>query len=453
MLNFKLLSFIKIDQGFFKNVLPRLLSFAKPWRRTYFASLIAIGVLQAAFSISIAYIFNAMTDFTIKRDMNVLLHTVLVISVVVLLTVILLPVVAYINYAGIKKMAAKVRISIYEQISSLPLKYFEKNHSGDLFSIITNDLLLVEQIYSGVAQTLINNAIMIAGTLVVMAVLDFRLTLILVILSISNIIIGVKYAKKIRILSDSIQKNLGTVTGRFSDVLSGLFTIKIFRMETLANKRFNEYNNIVRDLNVERTKKIAAMDAANYFIGCFNFGGIITAGALMIANHMIDFQSLATMVYLQINVNMTISSTSVVISALQKALAGADRVFALLDEKTEDEIYKIDKENCKAIDKSKQPAGNKEIIRVDNLSFGYDEDARVLNSLNMSVQEGKVSAIVGLSGCGKSTILKILQGFYTNFEGRITILGKELFEYSLGELRDMIAYVHQEALLFSGSIE
>lgn len=448
-----------MDKEFTHKVLPRMLSFLKPWKGSYYSSLIIGGSNHVAFSISIAYIFKGMMQSTINQDMGVLIATVLFISIVILATMIIMPFATYFFTACVSKMMVQVRTKVYDHISSLPIKYFDKNHVGDLFSTITNDLSVLEQFYAGGIPTLFTNIIMIIGSLLFMAYLDYRLTLVLILLSVLNIVLGIKYSKAIRNLSDAIQENLGMVTRRFTDLLTGLFTIKIFHMENLSNQRFNEYNNLVRKLSIQRTRKSAELNAGNYFIGCFNFGGVIAVGALMVANNMIDFESLATIVYLQINVNMTIAGTSTLVAEMQKSFAGAARIFALLDEKTEDEIYQGNKvENFAMNKENQQPiqvsgAIGNEIIRVEDLTFGYDENTKVLSSLNLSIEKGKVSAIVGLSGCGKSTILKLFQGFYSHYEGRITIGGKNLFEYSLHEIRNMMAYVHQEASLISGTIE
>jgi ATP-binding cassette, subfamily B, bacterial len=243
-------------------------------------------------------------------------------------------------------------------------------------------------------------------------------------------------------VSDKIQANMGTMTERLTDLLAGFHIIKMFPIENLIMGRYKDANSETMRLCIRKARIGAFLDSTNFLLIWLSFGGALSAGAYMILYKYIDFGTMLAVINLLNGVVFMFTSLGNFIAQIQGSLAGANRVFELLDEPVEPERYVLKKTEDTAA-----------MVELQDIGFSYNGTDRVLDGVSLSIGKGQMAALVGPSGGGKSTVLKMLLGYYPPQEGNIVVNAKSIGQYSLTELRDMMAYVPQDAYLFDGTVE
>lgn len=399
-----------------------------------------MGFAGTALVIVVAFTLKYMIDAPVKGEMMLLQKAAFLIGITVITAVTVVPFFHYTYKSAIKKTMVDVRKKAYGHIQRLPIAFYDKNHSGDVISRLTNDIQMIEQAYSDQIQTISGTALLGVGSAVFMFILDWRISLILIFTSILLIAVNAWFSGKIRILSDEIQKQLGVFTGCITDLISGFYVMKMFHNEGDISTRLKKSNNDVAELTIKRVNNSAVLDSSNYFLSMINFAGVMCIGAFLTIRNLTDFGTITALVQLQMNVNQAFLSLGTSVAQLQTYLAGAGRVFELLNENIE--VERLEKANLEAID---------EMVYMKDVRFGYN-DNKVLKGLSISVDKGQIAALVGPSGGGKSTILKLLMGFYSAEKSLIALDGKSVGHYSLEEVRKKIAYVPQDSNLFDGTI-
>jgi ABC-type multidrug transport system fused ATPase/permease subunit len=336
----------------------------------------------------------------------------------------------------------EIRQKAFCHVEKLPINQFEKRHSGDVLSRMTNDLNSIEHIYADALSGIIYAIIVGVGAAVSMFALNWKIALYSIGLGLVTFYINTRFADSFREINDRIQQSYGKMTELLSDLFSGVQLVKMFQLENVIVKKYDDANKKTTDLIVTRTRKYAVLDSINSILGSLSFIGIIIIGGMMALKKSTDFGTVMAFIKLQGNISFMFFQAGNLVTDLQRVLAGANRVFELLDESVEPEKYSI----------VNVPTA-KSAIEMNNVVFEYVDEEAVLNHINISIPFRQTVALVGPSGCGKSTIVKILLGFYPVKSGSISILGKPLNSYTLAEIRDMMAYVPQDAYLFDGTIE
>jgi ATP-binding cassette, subfamily B, bacterial len=225
-------------------------------------------------------------------------------------------------------------------------------------------------------------------------------------------------------------------------LLAGFHIIKMFPIENLIMGRYKDANSETMRLCIRKARIGAFLDSTNFLLIWLSFGGALSAGAYMILYKYIDFGTMLAVINLLNGVVFMFTSLGNFIAQIQGSLAGANRVFELLDEPVEPERYVLKKTEDTAA-----------MVELQDIGFSYNGTDRVLDGVSLSIGKGQMAALVGPSGGGKSTVLKMLLGYYPPQEGNIVVNAKSIGQYSLTELRDMMAYVPQDAYLFDGTVE
>ena len=429
---------------FIKNRKPeirRLFRLMKPRILPYLTGILGQSMLGAGLNIVLAFTLKYMVDVPMKGQSELLVKAAFMIGGSLLLAIIVMPFLRYTYMKSIKLVMADFRKKVFEHMQKLPMRYFERHHSGDTVSRLTNDLQAIETIYSEQLAQLVTTLLLGIGSIVFMMLIEWKISLLFILIGMSILGINAVLAIPIRRLSDLIQKHMGLLTERVTDLLSGFYIMKMFQIEDIVTGVVERENIEVTKLGVKRAQKNAVLESTNYLLVMANFAGIISLGAILVFNNMAEFGDLTAIIQLQINVTQAFIAIGSLVPVIQVSLAGTKRVYELLDEPVEPVRYKV--------------AGSEfveDMIRFDDVVYSYDGRNRVLDNLTITVRQGEKAAFAGPSGGGKSTILKLLMGFYPPDEGRITVAGKGLGKYSLEELRKLIAYVSQDAVLFDGTI-
>ncbi|QIC04947.1 ABC transporter ATP-binding protein [Brevibacillus sp. 7WMA2] len=429
------------------NELVYLLSFMGSRKKKYIFGMLGDGFIQAGIVIVLPFVFKDVTDFASGsgRDTALLIRAVLMISGTLLLVSILSPTFSYMYRRTVKEVMAEVRLILFKQVGRLPSRYYEQHHSGDIMSRLSNDLLTMERTYSEHIKTIAIVLISLLGSLTGMFLLDWRFASVLVGLSAITLYINTRFAKSVRKISDKTQLQQGVLTERLNDFLAGLPIIKIFHLKHVVTQRYIEMNEHVTSSTIKQGHKNALLEGTNFFINFLSFGGMLVFGIIMVAQDVIGVGSLVAIIQQQLLVTVGFLHLGQVLSILQSSLSGASRVIELLSEPIEPERYIPLPDEL--------PYQKDKVLEMNQIVFEYDSDAKVLDDFSFSIGEGETAALVGASGSGKSTVIKLLLGYYPAKSGSILMFGKTIGEYSLQEMRSLIAYVPQDAYLFEGTIE
>ena len=419
----------------------KIIQFMKPRLRSYLTGLIVFCLTEVSFYICIPLAGKYMIDAALKKDMALLLNAVFWILTMAICNGILFVLFMYLFMITIARITAGVRTQVFSHALKLPAAYFEQNHSGDILSRLTNDVNTMRNSYEWPLWSALVTMVAGIGSAVVMLILDWRVSLFLILTSFFFTYINSKFAAVIGKISDEIQKATGKLTESMGNIVSGFLVIKNFHLERPMQDQFEIHNQEILTQSQTRIRKSALLDSYNFFISWVNFGGILAVGAVLASKKLVEFGTIVALVNLIGNVNRMIRESGGFISQFQGYLAGAARVSELHEEPGE-------------LEQSRVMAGEtrEEIIEMQGVSFSYDSKREVLDGFNFVAKVGQTVALVGPSGGGKSTVFKLLLGFYSPSEGSIKISGKGVEKISFHELREMLAYVPQDPFMFDGTI-
>ena len=376
-------------------------------------------------------------DFTIvKRIIYILLSVYVIDSSINLIQ--------GLSMAGISQRIVKnIRKSFFDKLQKLPTAYFDANLNGDIMSRLTNDIDNISTTISSSVTTLMSSSISILGSLVMMIILSPIMTIAGLVTAPLVLILSKTIAKRTKIYFKEQQVALGNLNAHIEESISGLEVIKAFNYEEKIKATFEDLNKDLRIKGYKAQIWTGYLMPLINVINNFGFAIIALLGGILAVNNMITIGIIASFISYSKQFVRPLNDIANIFNTLQSALAGAERVFEVLDEKEEIE----DKKSCEELTNVK---GN---VEFKDVSFGYSEDNIVLHDINFKVEEGKSLAIVGATGSGKTTIVNLLTRFYEISQGSITIDGVDIRDYSRDSLRRNFGIVLQDTYLFSGTIK
>ncbi|HOJ93121.1 MAG TPA: ABC transporter ATP-binding protein [Dictyoglomaceae bacterium] len=436
-----------------KNRLLRLFSFM--WKDggnfllgiSYLISMLVMASQNFGFNYIAAMSLKAVTDGMINKDQKLLIEGAIYMAKGFGILLITLPIFGYIYQYTIRKTTMNIREKVFNHIINLPMGEFEKRHSGDFLSRLNYDINTAEGAYSWQIMILLTGIISAIGGITIIFSINRVMFLYAIVTGLLNVFINVLFMKPLRRVSEKIQESFSRITQKLSDTIGGAFIIRSFNIGKLIFEKFVELNTILYRLALKRVKYNSLLASFNYSIGYLIYFGELVVGGILIMDNKMSFGNLVATVQLMGLMSWFFGSIGNFLSNLQVSLAGAERLFEILDLPLEEDLYKEIK-----VAERKDYAKEDIYIRFKNVSFSYDGNQPVLRNISFEIEKNKKTAFVGPSGGGKSTIFKLLLGFYPSYDGKIEIFGKELREYSIEELRDLISYVPQDVYLFNGTI-
>lgn len=408
----------------------------------YIIGLFMISLFSLLFQIFISIIFKDMFNAIALKEWTALINSIKRYGIYVILGVIIYPIFAYMAQYAANVTTGNIRKSVFNKIKVLPLSYVKGKHSGELVSRLTNDINEVEKAYSRYFINFAVNILTGIGCLIFTFILDWHFGVIFILIGGMSLLVNFYYAKILKNMSLKIQENLSKLNEKLTDLLEGMYVIRSFNIGSVILNKYNKRNTETYEASRDRVYKKSLVSALNNIIGFLSFGGIVVIGSYLTIKDEISIGVIIAVVQLQNGVSTLARYLGDFISELQGSLAAADRLFEILDEEEEPESYKLTG-NCE-VEKDCE-------ISFNNVSFEYDNE-KVLEGLTFCVPKGKVYALAGPSGGGKSTIFKLLLNFYPPKNGNIIIGGKSISEQTIKDIRKNIAYVPQDAYLFSGTI-
>lgn len=438
------------------NRLGRLLTYTKPWMFIYWIGLLGIAGQNFASNYITAFGFKGLSDASISRNMGAMIHSLLYISVGFGLMMVIIPCFVFAFDSTVKKTTGLIRKDLFEHIQRLPLKYIENQHSGDLISRLTNDVQTAENAYGWQLAMILMALIAGIGAIIMIFQLNWKLAIIAILLGGANVLINTLFVKPLQRISDEAQKALSSATQKLTDMLAGSQVIRIFNLVHRMMEQYRKENIGIRVWSMKRVVLNSYLNSITNFVSFMSFVGMIMIGGIMVANKEITFGVLVAVSQFMNGIVWMFSSVGNFITQLQGSLAGAERIFEMLDLPAENPEGHIGVTETVARETKNQLDVQKEknsVVVFQDVNFSYEPETTILHEFNSSVDKDEVIAVVGSSGSGKSTLFKLLLGFYAPDSGTIQIFGKPLSTYRLEELRKMISYVPQDNYLFSGTIE
>ena len=336
----------------------------------------------------------------------------------------------------------KLRKDISEKINRMPMNYFESRSVGEVLSRVTNDIDTLGMSLNQSFTQIITSVTMLIGVIVMMIRINLLMTgvsVLVVPLSAIFMMVIVSFSQK---HFKNQQRYLGDLNGEIEEVYSGHIIIKAFNKEEDTVKEFVEINNKLYNSAWKSQALSGLMMPVMSFVGNVGYVVIAILGGVLAANGTIELGQIQSFIQYIRSLNQPIQQIAQITNQLQSTAAAAERVFEFLEEEEEDQTVA----SPVSIDKLE---GN---VTFKNVHFGYTKDKIIINDFSADVKEGQRIAIVGPTGAGKTTMVKLLMRFYDVNEGAILIDGHNIKDFNRSELRDMFGMVLQDTWLFSGSI-
>ena len=335
----------------------------------------------------------------------------------------------------------RMRSDLYRKIQTLPVRYFDTHRSGDIMSRFTNDVDTVGEMLNTTLIQIISGAITIVGTVVLMIYTNWILGLITLIMTPVLTFVSRLIMKKGRTAYKEQQKNLGMLNGFSEEIISGQKVVKVFNHEAVAIDEFDFLNEELVESQIKAQFRSGIMGPVTHQLCNVSYGIVACVGGLLVALRGFDYGGLAISLNFTRSFNRPINEISMQMNVIFSALAGAERVFEVLDEKSEEELPdEIVPEKIEGH------------IVLDNVSFGYTPDTTVLHNISLYAKPGQKIAFVGSTGAGKTTVTNLLSRFYDINEGTITVDGIPIERIDRGALRRNVAMVLQDTHLFTGTV-
>ena len=341
-----------------------------------------------------------------------------------------------------QKTCYRMRKDITSKINRMPMKYFESRTYGEVLSRITNDVDTLGQSLNQSITQIITSVATLVGTLVMMLSISPLMTLIsLVILPVSMILISfvIKHSQK---YFRQQQEYLGHINGQVEEVYGGHLVIKAYNKEAETVKTFKEANNVLYKSAWKSQFLSGLMMPIMQFVGNLGYAGVAISGGILAIKNVITIGDIQAFIQYVKNFTQPIQQIAQVANQLQSMAAASERVFEFLDEEEED----ITVEN------PVKPDHIEGSVEFSHVHFGYNPDQIIINDFSAQVKPGQQVAIVGPTGAGKTTMVKLLMRFYDVNSGEILIDGHNIKDFNRRELRDAFGMVLQDTWLYKDTI-
>ena len=341
-----------------------------------------------------------------------------------------------------QKLTYKLRKQISEKIHRMPFNYFDEKNHGEVLSVVTNDVDTLSQSLNQSATQIITSVVTVIGVLAMMLSIDWIMTLIcLLVLPISMIFISLVVGKSQNHFKNQ-QEYLGHVNGQIEEVFGGQSIVRVFNAEEKVTDAFEKDNEMLYKSAWKSQFLSGLMQPIMNFISNLSYVAIAIIGGIFAVQGRITVGAIQSFIQYSKQFTQPITQLAQVSNMLQSTAAAAERVFDFLAQPEEDQTVP----NAVSVE------GLKGNVEFKNVHFGYTPDKIIINDFSAKVSEGQKIAIVGPTGAGKTTMIKLLMRFYDVNSGAILVDGHDLRSFNRSELRQMFGMVLQDTWLFNGTI-
>ena len=437
----------------FKGTMKNLFEYLKPYRLSMLVVIIfAIGsatfsivgpkVLGKATTKIFEGLMNKVSGNSIGMDFDYIGKILLILLGLYVISAIFSYIQGFIMSGISQKVSYNLRKAISEKINRMPLKYFDSKTHGEVLSRVTNDIDTLSQNLNQSLSQVISSTTTIIGVLIMMLSISVQMTLVsLIMLPVSMILIMLVVKKSQKYFKQQ-QEYLGHVNGQVEEVYGGHNIVKAFNKENDVIEEFNKLNEELYNSAWKSQFLSGMMMPIMSFIGNLGYVLISIMGGYLAIKKTIEVGDILSFTQYVRNFTQPLSQTAQIANVMQSMAAAAERTFEFLNEDEE-------------IQFAENPVNPNEIkgeVSFENVHFGYTEDKIIINDFSVDIKQGQKVAIVGPTGAGKTTIVKLLMRFYDINSGTIKIDGRDINDFNRGDLRSIFGMVLQDTWLFNGSI-
>ena len=400
-------------------------------------------MVAAGSNLYVPWIIKDMIDKVLaEKDMEMLNYISIGIVVVFLIRGIFYFGQSYlVSYVG-QRVVIDIRGQLYRKFQRLPLAYYDKHRTGEMMSYISNDVAALQNAMVDKLIELITEISIFIGSLGMMFYLDWKLSLLtFAVVPMVGQAMNI-FGKKLKKSGTMIQERMADMTAMLQESLSAVRVVKSFVREDHEIKRYDQENERNFEAAMLNIRLMSMLTPTVEFLAALAVTVIVWFGGYEVVEGRITAGALVAFLTYAVNLANPVKRISRAFGTMQQALAAADRVFAVMD--LPETI--ADKLDAKPLPKV---TGR---VKVDNVSFSYNDEAPAVKNISFDVKPGQMIAFVGPSGAGKSTIANLLPRFYDVTEGSITVEGMDVRDVTLSSLREQIGIVPQETMLFSGTV-
>lgn len=343
------------------------------------------------------------------------------------------------NHVG-QSVIAEIRERLWNKLLKLPVSYYDEHQTGEIVSRMTNDTGVVKDLITNHLASFFSGIISIVGSIVVMVILDWKMTLVMFTAIPLSVVMIFPLGRKMHQIAKAMQDETAHFTASLSQVLAEIRLVKASNAEEIELKNGNRGIRNLFQFGLKETKiqafitPLVSLIVMVLLVVILGFGGMRVASGALSAGDLIAF-----IMYL-FPIVMPLAQLTAFFTQFQKALGATERIVQILDEEEEYEPANL------SVNHIHLP------LQIEKLSFSYKHSESVLHELSLTVEPGKVTAIVGPSGSGKTTLFSLLERFYQPNSGKIILGDQPINEFSLPSWRSQFGYVSQESSLLAGTI-
>lgn len=444
--------------------LKRFLSYMGKYSFTYWFILIATLIIESFLQILYSYV-TKRTINAIEFQNIELFRTAVIASVIIVILKCLFPYLRYFQIRLVRKMVYELKLKLYEKLLSMNMDFFKSTHSADAIKTLNWDANSLKDSWFSHIYWVLGKIVMVVSAIITMCFYSPILMGISLIICAFTAFVSVKINKSIKKYAKMVQKKSTKLSILLSNIISGFVTLKMSSGARIVLNHFYEESEEAFQLERSRVMVEASFEMAAFLLGVIGSFGTIIAGTVLVSEGTLDFGTVMAVVTLQMSVSNAMQRLGGSISALTTSIVRASHVFDFMELDMEEQINRLTGENPgKEVFKGESSdvfGKGQPVLEISDLQFSYNDNDKLKDKSKdcaelccgkMQIRAGEKIMLTGESGCGKSTLLKLIQGFYPVENEKITIGGKDINEYELDELRNIIAYVPQDSYLFEGTI-
>ena len=437
----------------FGKTLKQLLSYLKDYKiAMFFVILFAIGstVLTIIGPKILGNITTEIFNGLMRKisnsggiDFNVINHTVLILVILYIISSLCSGIQGVIMSSVSNDISYRLRNKLSKKINKLPMKFFDTKTHGEVLSIVTNDIDTLSQALNQSITSIITSIATVIGILIMMISINIPMTIAAVLIVPICMLVVSRIVKMSQKYFAMQQDYLGHINGHVEEIYGGHDIVKVFNGEDKAIEKFDKINETLYHSAWKSQFLSTMMHPIMQFVGNLGYVVISILGGYMVILKRIEVGDILSFTQYVRQFTQQINQLSQVMSTVQSAVAASERVFDFLE--LEEEVQVID--NALSTD------GLQGNITFDHVQFGYNPDKIIIHDFNCKVKDGQKIAIVGPTGAGKTTIVKLLMRFYDLNSGRILIDGNDMTKYNRSDIRKLFGMVLQDTWLFNGTIK
>jgi ATP-binding cassette subfamily B protein len=449
----------------------RLLSYMGRHAKSFMIVGILVSISGLA-SLAGTYMIKPVVNLAMEKDVSLLVKSIIFMGLIYLCGVLSTYGYTQTMVKAAQQVIYDIRRDLFAHMQSLPLRVFDSNSQGDLMARFTSDVDVLSDALNNSFAMLIQSFIQAAGTLVMLFILNWKLSLLVAIFYLIMIIYIQRSSKKNHHYFAKWQRHLGKLSGFSQEMLGGLKVVKVFNHEQASLQDFKEQNAALQKENEKAVFYSNLMVPLVVSLSYVNYALVALAGGYLCLKNEMSVGSLASYLVFVRQAAMPINQVTGSVNMLLSAMAGAGRIFAFMDEpseqdegiitlaygKQENGVWKESKDFTGSwVWKHPRKSGFEYVplqgdVRLNNVSFSYVSNRPVLSNITLYANPGQKIAIVGSTGAGKTTLASLLPRFYDVNEGQVTFDGLDLQLIKKADLRRSMAIVLQDTHLFTGTI-